>query len=485
VFSVSDGNSSDNGTITITITRSNDPPTPRDDYLATEPATPLTFDALSNDFDIDGDAPLALDSVAAPAHGTIEITSGRLLYTPDPDFIGVDVFDYTIVDPSGTPATGSVHIGVGAFPEGAPTETILGTGGSPSDESRRGPVISSDGRYLAFTSAQPLVSGDTNGVQDVYLYDRGTRTLTRASTASGGGPSNGASLRPHLSIDGRYVVFESAATNLVAGDTNGVFDVFRHDRVTGTTVRVSVATGGGQASGTSLDAKISDDGNLVAFSSSAFDLVANDANGASDVFLRDLAAGTTTRISLSAIGGDGDLAASEPALSGDGRYVAFTSLATNLVTGDTNGVADVFVRDRVAGATTRISVASTGGQSNGASSGPSLSRDGRFVSFVSGATNLVPGMTTSGRPYVRDLDAQTTTGSLGAAAWCRLSGAGRYQALMNNSFSGGLSIRDRFTNTTVTPLGASSWFWPTISSNGRYVAVIDSAGNLIVTPNPL
>jgi Tol biopolymer transport system component len=485
LFSVSDGNRSATGAVTVVVTPVNDPPTPRDDYVSTDPGTPLTVNPLSNDFDVDGDTPLTLHSVAAPAHGAIEMIDGQLLYTPDPDFSGVDVFEYTIADPAGVQTTGSVRVGVGSFPEGAPTETIVVAGGSPQNDSRRGPAISGDGRYLAVTSPQPLVAGDTNGFLDIYLYDRGTRTLTRASTASGGGNSNGASMRPYLSVDGRYVVFESNATNLVAGDTNGVSDVFRYDRVTGTTVRVSVATGGGQASGASVDAEISDDGNLVVFSSSALDLVANDANGAPDVFLRDLAAGTTTRISISLIGGDGDLDATEPTLSGDGRYVAFTSLATNLVTDDSNGVADIFLRDRVAGTTTRISVGSTGGQSNDDSFGLSLSRDGRFVSFVSFATNLVPGVTSPGRPYVRDRDAQTTTVGPSTVGWVRLSGTGRYQALLTDSFFGGVSIRDRFTNTTVIPVGASNWLWPTMSSNGRYVVVLDTTGKLIVAPNPL
>jgi Tol biopolymer transport system component len=483
-FRVSDGTLSSTATVTITIMPVNDPPTAVDDFVATNPGTALTIDALANDTDADADA-LTIASIGTPAHGRAELTAdGKLLYTPDPGFTGVDVFDYTVVDPSGASATASAHAGVGQFPQGAPTETILALSVSPS-ESRNAPSLSSDGRYIAFTTNAALVAADTNGVADVYLYDRGTRTVIRVSEPTGGGPVNGASRNPRISADGRYVVFESIASTLVAGDTNNDFDVFRHDRLTGETVRVSVATGGGQASGDSTDPRISDDGNLIAFTSSAFDLVANDANGASDIFVRDMTAGTTARVSVSATGGDADLASTEPAISGDGRFVAFSSPATNLVAGDGNGASDIFVRDLVAGATVRVSVSSTGTEANKPSTGASLSRDGRFVSFLSSATNLVTGASGT-QVYVRDTQALTTTRPLTSTtvAWARLSGDGRYLTALTAS---GVSICDRFAAITVTPPGSSTWLWPSFSGNGRYVAVITSpgAGSLVVTPNPL
>ncbi|HEX7839423.1 MAG TPA: Ig-like domain-containing protein, partial [Kofleriaceae bacterium] len=480
-FRASDGSLNSTATVTITITPVDDPPRASDDFVATDPGVPLTINPLPNDTDIDGDA-LSITSVGAPAHGRADIVGGQLLYTPDANFTGLDAFDYTVADPSGASSTASVHVGVGQFPQGAPTESLLALGVTASD-SHNAASMSGDGRYIAFTSTLALIAGDTNGVLDVYLYDRGTRTVSRASEATGGGQANDVSRNPRISADGRYVVFESLATNLVPGDTNNALDVFRHDRLTGETVRVSVATGGGQASGSSVDPRISDDGNLIVFSSTAFDLVANDANGASDIFVRDVAAGTTTRVSLSITGGDADLPSTEPAISGDGRFVAFSSPATNLVAGDTNSVSDIFVRDLTAGTTTRVSVSSTGGQADKASTGASLSRDGRFISFLSSATNLVAGASGT-QVYVRDTQALTTTRPLttSTATWARLSSDGRYLTALGAS---GVSICDRFAAITVTPPGSSAWLWPSLSGNGRYVVVLSSSGSLVVTPNPL
>jgi len=483
-FSVFDGHVSASATVKIEITPVNDPPSTRDDFVATDPGTPIAFNVTGNDLDIEGDT-LTLDSVDAPAHGTAEIVDGQVRYTPDAGFTGVEVFGYTITDGNGGSARGNAHVGVDMFPPGAPNEVVSALGNTIAFGAQVAPAISGNDRYVAFVTGLALVSDDTNAVQDVYVYDRGTRMVTRASVTSTGGQGNSASLRPRLSASGRYVVFESFATNLVAGDTNGVSDVFRHDRVTGETVRVSVATGGGQASGGSIDAQISDDGNVVAFTSSAFDLVANDANGAQDIFVRDLVAGTTDRISVSVINSDGDQDSTEPALSGDGRYVAFSSLATNLVTGDTNNLADIFVRDRVAGATTRVSVSSTGVQADRRSFGASVSRDGRFVSFVSSATNLVP-PGGGGLPYVRDLQAQTTTSPpvLLSLSSAELSGDGRYLTGAN-TFSGNV-VCDRFAATS-RPLSSSAWSWPVLSGSGRYIVALDSTsgGRVVVAPNPL
>jgi Big-like domain-containing protein/WD40 repeat protein len=485
-FTAFDGaRTSATATITITITPVNDPPVAVDDWVATDAGAALTIRPLANDSDVDGDA-ISIASAGTPAHGGVDIVDAQLVYTPDADFTGVDTFSYTIADPSGATATATVHVGVGQFPQGAPTETIAAInvilGASFNAAS-----LSGDGRYVVFTTAVALVPDDTNGTSDVYVYDRGTRTMSRVSVATGGGQSNSDSFNPRISPDGRYVVFESPASNLVPDDTNQVSDVFRHDRLTGTTVRVSVTTGGGQAGGASFDARMSDDGNVIVFTSSAFDLVAGDANGAADIFVHDMAAGTTTRVSVSAIGADADLASHEPDISGDGRFVAFSSAATNLVAGDTNGVTDIFVRDLVAGTTSRVNVSSTGGQADRASTGPSLSNDGQFVSFLSSATTLVTGAPSATQVYVRDTHALTTTRPLLSSfslAWARLSGDGRYLAAYSSST--GVTICDRFKPATATPSGSGSWVWPIFSGNGRYVAVLTSPGsNLVVAPNPL
>jgi Tol biopolymer transport system component len=285
-------------------------------------------------------------------------------------------------------------------------------------------------------------------------------------------------------------VFESIANNLVSDDTNRSFDVFRHDRVTGETVRVSVATGGRQGTGASTDARMSDDGNRVVFTSAAFDLVDGDFNGATDIFLRDLAAGTTTRISISLIGGDTDLASTQPAISSDGRVVAFTSAATNLVAGDANTFADIFVRDLAAGTTTRVSVSTNGGEANQPSSSASLSHDGRFVAFLSSATNLVP-RASGTTAYVRDMhDLTTTHPPVGASlGWAQLSTDGQYLAVVGSPVTG-ISICDRFA-AKVSDLsgapGSGTWTFPMFSGNSRYVAAIATAGggSLIIAPNPL
>jgi len=287
-----------------------------------------------------------------------------------------------------------------------------------------------------------------------------------------------------ISANGRYVVFDSAASNLVAGDGNGTYDVFRHDRATSETIRISVpftqpGIGGGRM------ATISDDGNRVAFSSTAFDLIPNDANGAWDVFVRDVAAGTTTRVSSSTTGSDGDLASSDAMISGDGRHVAFSSGATNLVAGDTNNVFDVFVRDLAASTTVRASVSTTGGEANARSTATSLSRDGRFVSFVSDATNLVLPAQSGYRIYLRDTQAPTTTRTTSAVTiWARLSGDGRYLA---GQVSSGVVLVDRFTARSTDLSGTRTWFWPVMSSNGRYTVVVETKDQrvvLTVVPNP-
>ena len=217
------------------------------------------------------------------------------------------------------------------------------------------PAVSADGRYVAFTSnASNLVPGDTNKLPDVFVRDVQTGKTTRVSVTSAGKQgvgkldSNGSNA-PVLSPDGRYVAFHSDMTNLVPGDTNKVFDIFVHDRVTGKTQRVSVSSSGQQADQESLSgASFSADDRFLAFTSLATNLVANDHNEITDVFIRDLRAGNTRLASLG-VNGQGDDASfvggGSSAFTRNSRYLLFASWAGNLVPGDTNGVADVFVRD--------------------------------------------------------------------------------------------------------------------------------------------
>ena len=225
-------------------------------------------------------------------------------------------------------------------------------------------------------------------------------TTERVSVSSGGAQGNWDSEDPAISADGRFVAFYSYSTSLVPGDTNDMYDIFVHDRQTGTTERVSVSSGGAQGNGDSGGEAISAGGRFVAFGSDASNLVPGDTNGVSDILVHDRQTGTTERVSISSDGAQGnegiDLSNISSTISSGGRYVAFTLDASNLVPGDTNDVGDVFLHDRQTGKTRRVSVSSGGGQSDNYSCcGPAISANGRFVAFESEATNLVRGDTNS------------------------------------------------------------------------------------------
>ncbi|MEH1124038.1 TolB family protein [Micromonospora sp. CPCC 206061] len=272
---------------------------------------------------------------------------------------------------------------------GTTSRVTLTDGGTQADARSYAPAISADARFVAFVSdATDLVPGDTNGVADIFLRDRRAGTTVLVSGAHADAPSDA----PVITADGRYVAFTSEAA-LVPGDTNGVNDVFQRDLRTGTIRRVNVSTTGAQADALTVSPTMSADGRYVAFTSEAA-LVPGDTNGVNDVFRRDLRTGTTVQVSLAADGGQTVGGSSYgPMISTDGRHVVFGSDAANLVPGDTNGVADVFLRDLRTGTTVRVSLAADGGQPNGASNDGVLIRDGRSVAFSSAATNLVPGDT--------------------------------------------------------------------------------------------
>jgi Tol biopolymer transport system component len=295
-----------------------------------------------------------------------------------------------------------------------PALVTVTTGGVPANETtpQDGISISTDGTLVAFVSGSPnLVAGDTNGVRDVFVRNLITGTTTRASVGAGG-QANGASSNARISADGRFVVFTSLASNLVAGDTNGVADVFERDLATGQTARVSISAGGVQGNDASGGAAsgISADGGTISFSSAASNLVAGDTNHCRDVFVWTRADGAVERVSVAGDGSQAAAGASDASsISADGRYVAFASTAPNLVAGDTNLAADVFVHDRVTGSTVRASVAAGGGQAATASSlqPGGLSADGQLVAFDTAAP-LAAGDTGGNDVYVRDLAAGTT-----------------------------------------------------------------------------
>jgi Tol biopolymer transport system component len=369
------------------------------------------------------------------------------------------------------------------------------------------PSVSADGRYVAFESeATNLVSGDTNDWGDIFVHDRQTGQTTRISVASGGTQGNGGSYDPSISDDGRYVVFESTANNLVSGDTNGFCDVFVRDRQTGQTIRVSVVSGGTQANDGCYDPSISDDGRYVTFESEASNLGYGDTNNECDIFVHDRQTGQTTRVSVASGGTQGNDGSYDPSISADGRYVVFESIASNLVSGDTNGKCDVFVHDRQTGQTTRVSVASGGTQGNDGSYDPSISTDGRYVAFESEASNLVSG-DTNGECDVFVHDRQMgqtirvsvvsggTQGNDGSYD-PSISTDGRYVAFespASNLVSGDTNgewdifVHDlqigQTTRVSVASGGSQGNDWsadPSTSADGRYVAFESTANNLVI-----
>jgi archaellum component FlaF (FlaF/FlaG flagellin family) len=266
--------------------------------------------------------------------------------------------------------------------------------------------VSADGRYVAFQSdATSLVPGDTNSATDVFVHDMLTGKTTRVSVSSDGAQANGPSFAPAISADGSAVAFASNATNLVSGGRKLSSEVYVHSLVTGKTTLASVSSSGVPGNRFSAGPAISGDGSVVAFTSFASNLVPGITNDADNVFVHNLKTGKTINVSVSSPGAQGNGNSYTPAISGNGDVVAFSSEATNLVPGDTQPltVTDVFVHTVSTGVTQRVSVSTTGGQANGASAGPdvtvrggadfgpTISADGTLVAFDSIASDLVPG----------------------------------------------------------------------------------------------
>lgn len=311
--------------------------------------------------------------------------------------------------------------------------------------------VSANGRFVSFTSeASNLVRGDTNGVQDIFVHDRRTGRTSRASVNSRGRQGNDDSSESDISATGRFVLVSSTATNLVPGDANGYEDLFVHDRVTGTTRLVSVRSNGAQANaavGNVDPGSISADGRFITFYTAASNLVKDDGNAASDVFVRDRVAGKTTRVSTSSAGDEANGSSQDPSISGDGTLVTFSSDATNLVASDINGERDVFVHNRNQGTTRRISVSSADEEADGFSGSPSISADGRYVAFDSFAENLIADDTNNVTDvYLRDRKRRTT-------------------------------VRVSLTNAGAE--GNSESSYPFLSANGRFVAFQSIATNLV------
>ncbi|WP_150047268.1 TolB family protein [Methylomonas rhizoryzae] len=257
--------------------------------------------------------------------------------------------------------------------------------GESGDSASFEPTMSGNGRWLAFRSfASNLIETDGNQFGDIFLTDRIKGHTTRVSASSDGGDGNGESYAPALSANGRWLAFASAASNLLVGDDNGVDDVFLYDKQRKTLSRVSAGTTGAVNDGNSNFPSISATGRWIAFTSAADNLVGNDGNGHADIFLYDKKAASLALIPGPGANGDSKSAS----ISGNGRYIAFASAASNLVNGDNNGKTDIFVYDVKKASTTRVTQG-IAAESNGDSADPSISANGRWIVFASSASNLV------------------------------------------------------------------------------------------------
>lgn len=265
---------------------------------------------------------------------------------------------------------------------------LLSVGGAKrrANEGSYEPSISADGRSVAFSSyASNLTRNDTNAEADIFLRSMRTRRTRRVSVASNGTQANEGSYSPALAGDARSVAFDSLASNLVRRDRNASFDVFLHNLRTKKTRRVSVGFDGREADGNSFDPSVSHDGRVVAFWSKASNLTPEDDNNGADVFVRDFRAGTIERISVGVRRDGGSL---QPSISSDGSRVAFFSFR-DLTAEDTNDHADIYVFDRVTRLLTLVTTAPAGEPSNGPSFRPALAPDGSAVALHSFATNLI------------------------------------------------------------------------------------------------
>lgn len=366
-------------------------------------------------------------------------------------------------------------------------------------------TVSADGRFVAFTSrATNLVPNDTNGTQDVFLKDRQTGAVTLVSKSTAGVQANSTSVCPVISADGRYVAFECFASNLHPLAQNlHPGNVYVHDTQTGVTDVVNVGLNGQPADWWAAFPTISGDGRYVAFYSAASNLVPNDAPASFDLFLTDRGLGTTVRITETAAGVAANATSWYPNVSADGRYVAFISNASNLVANDLNGLRDVFRWDRTTGIIDLVSVSNGGAQANAnceANGIGFISGDGRHVTFSSQATSLVAGDTNGVEDvFVRDVVAGTTSRvtpntSNGDSRWPVVSQDGRFVAYESRASSlvpSGTILSDvyeydsstkttrRLSQVSATVGGNDESFAPAISADGHWVVYYSRASNLV------
>ena len=389
------------------------------------------------------------------------------------------------------------------------TRLSIATDGQQGNGDSILPAANADGRYIVFQSwASNLVKGDTNNTWDIFVQDRLTGETRRASVASNGTQANGKNESPSISGDGRFVAFSSIASNLTPDITNYKADIFVHDMKTGETTRASVSSDGKQGNGPSTNPSISADGRYVAFVSLAYNLVPNDTNNKADIFVFDRFNKKTIRVSVASDGTQSNDNSTDASMRTNGRFIAFTSAASNLAPKDTNGKADVFIHDLETKETKRVSVASNGTEGNGNSARPRISLDGEYVVFTSEASNLVPGDTNNywdvffhnvktGETARESVSSDNRQGN-GNSTRPRLSrGDGRFIVFASEAEN--LIPNDNNTNnvwnifvhdrTTKQTLRVSKTFdgkeannasdFPAVSSDGKYIVFDSWASNLV------
>ncbi|HUG04982.1 MAG TPA: PKD domain-containing protein [Candidatus Limnocylindria bacterium] len=394
------------------------------------------------------------------------------------------------------------------------TRESVSSTGAPAEGTVLPGVMAANGRYVVFTSTASNLTGVSGA--HVYRHDRATGATVLVTVAKSGAPSAGGGFAPTVSADGRFVAFASAGSDFVDGDTNGALDAFLRDMVSGTTAIVSASqTGepGNLSSGlnTAPGARgVSDDGRYVAFTSNATNLVGTPNNGKQQVYVKDMLTGVVTRASVDATGAAGNNNSSLPALSGNGHVVAFRSEAANFSTLSTSGTSQIFVRDLEAGTTTLESVTTAGAVAPGkASTAPALSFDGRYVVFETmgqldardndGAftTDVYLRDRTLGTTVVASLSANTAAGAHSQAA--SISADGRwvgFQSLDDKLVTGDTNglvdvfVYDRTTEAiTLVSLNDAGQqanahsTSPSVSSDGQLVLFLSAASNLVTSPS--
>jgi hypothetical protein len=382
----------------------------------------------------------------------------------------------------------------------------VSSGGAQGNSDSGIPSISADGRYIAFQShATNLVSPAISNSQ-IFLRDRQAGTTTLVSAGPGGAYGDADCFDPSISGDGRYIGFESPATNLVSPASSGN-QVFVRDVQAGATRLVSVGPGGVQGNDDSFNASVSADGSYTAFQSLATNLVSPPTTFY-QIFVRDIQTGTTTLVSAAPGGAQGDNFSANPSISPDGRYVSFESFSTNLVSPPTsNSYSQIFVHDRQTGANWLASKGPGGSEGNANSNYSSISADGRYVTFFSDATNLVSPATSGTQVFVydRQSDAVTlvsvnTSGAEGnnLSNFPSISADGRYVTFQSRASdlvnpptsSVQVFLRDQQAGaTTLVSSNASGAqgnnysAFPSISANGHYISFVSGATNLVSPPS--